>query len=54
VVSDDTMKIYGKREIMPEISEHLLKAGIVVSELSEKELSLEEYFIGIIGGEENA
>lgn len=54
VVSDDTMKIYGKREIMSEISEHLLKAGIVVSELSEKELSLEEYFIGIIGGEENA
>ena len=54
VVSDDTMKIYGKRNMMSELSEYLMKAGIIVSEFSEKELSLEEYFIGITGGEGNA
>jgi ABC-2 type transport system ATP-binding protein len=54
VMADDTMRIYGRRDMMPELSEHLMKAGIVVSELAEKELSLEEYFIGIIGGEEHA
>ena len=54
VMADDTMRIYGRRDMMPELSEHLMKAGIVVSELSEKELSLEEYFIEIIGGEEHA
>ena len=54
VMSDDTMRIYGRREMMSELSGYLMKSGIVVSELSEKELSLEEYFIGIIGGGENA
>ena len=54
VVADDTVKIYGKADIKAELSSHLMEAGIVISELSNKELSLEEYFVSIMGGVENA
>ena len=52
VETDDTVKIYGRSKIMTELSEHLMQAGITVSELTEKEMSLEEYFISITGGRE--
>ena len=51
VETDDAIKIYGKPEIMTELSENMMQAGITVSELSAKEMSLEEYFISITGGE---
>ena len=51
VETDDAIKIYGKPEIMTELSGYMMQAGITVSELSAKEMSLEEYFIGITGGE---
>ncbi|MBP3235225.1 MAG: ABC transporter ATP-binding protein [Eubacterium sp.] len=54
VVSDDTVKIYGKSNMKVELSGYLMQAGIVISELSEKEMSLEEYFMSITGGERNA
>lgn len=54
VVADDTVQIYGNPEIKAELSTYLMKAGIIISELSEKEMSLEEYFMSIMGGEENA
>lgn len=54
VVSDDTVKIYGKSDMKAELSGYLMQAGIVISELSEKEMSLEEYFMSITGGERNA
>lgn len=54
VVADDTVQIYGSPEIKAELSTYLMKAGIIISELSEKEMSLEEYFMSIMGGEENA
>jgi hypothetical protein len=38
---------------MTELSGYLMRAGITVSELSEKELSLEEYFINITGDGNN-
>ena len=53
-MADDTVKIYGKTDIKAELSSHLMEAGIVISELSNKELSLEEYFVSIMGGVENA
>ena len=53
VETDDAVKIYGKPEIMTELSGYLMRAGITVSELSEKELSLEEYFINITGDGNN-
>ena len=37
-----------------ELSKYLMEAGIVISELSEKEQSLEDYFMTITGGEANA
>jgi len=51
IETDDAIKIYGKPEIMTELSENMMQAGITVSELSAKEMSLEEYFISITGGE---
>ena len=54
VIADDTMKIYGKPGIKAEISRHLMDAGIIISELSEKEQSLEEYFMALTGGVANA
>ena len=51
VETDDAIKIHGKPEIMTELSENMMQAGITVSELSAKEMSLEEYFISITGGE---
>lgn len=54
VESDDTVKIFGKPEMKAELSKHLMEAGIVISELSEKEQSLEDYFMTITGGEANA
>ena len=54
VIADDTVKIYGKTDIKAELSSYLMGAGIVISELSNKELSLEEYFVSIMGGEANA
>jgi ABC-2 type transport system ATP-binding protein len=50
VETDDTVKVFGSSAIMPELSGYLMKAGIVISELAEKEMSLEEYFISITGG----
>ena len=51
VETDDAIKIYGKPDIMTELSGYMMQAGITVSEFSAKEMSLEEYFIGITGGE---
>ena len=51
VETDDAIKIFGKPEIMTELSGYIMQAGITVSELAGKEMSLEEYFIGITGGE---
>ena len=51
VETDDAIKIFGKPEIMTELSGYMMQAGITVSELAGKEMSLEEYFIGITGGE---
>ena len=53
VEAEDTVKIYGKQEMKAELARHLMEAGIVVSELSEKEQSLEEYFMTITGGKAN-
>ncbi|MCR5105762.1 MAG: ABC transporter ATP-binding protein [Eubacterium sp.] len=53
VVADDTVKIYGKPEMKAELAGYLMQAQIVVSELSEKEMTLEEYFMSITGGERN-
>ena len=50
VETDDTVKVFGSSAIMPELSGYLMKAGIIISELAEKEMSLEEYFISITGG----
>ncbi|MCR4585828.1 MAG: ABC transporter ATP-binding protein [Lachnospiraceae bacterium] len=54
VIADDTLKVYGKPEIKAGLSRYLMEAGIVITELSEKEQSLEEYFMTLIGGETNA
>ncbi|MCR5249924.1 MAG: ABC transporter ATP-binding protein [Lachnospiraceae bacterium] len=54
VTSDDTMKIFGKPGMKAELSKRLMEAGIVISELSEKEQSLEEYFMTLTGGAANA
>ncbi len=54
VVADDTVKINGKPDMKAELSGYLMQAGIVISELSEKEMTLEEYFMSITGGERNA
>ena len=54
VTADDTLKSFGKSEMKQELSRHLMKAGIVISELSEKEQSLEEYFMTLTGGVVNA
>ena len=54
VESDDEIKIYGKSEIMAELSGYLMNAGILVSELSIKEITLEDYFMSITGGDNNA
>jgi ABC-2 type transport system ATP-binding protein len=54
VEADDTVKIYGKPEMKTELSKYLMEAGILISELSEKEQSLEDYFMTITGGEANA
>ena len=53
VVSDDTLKIYGHGSLKGELSKYLMEAGIVISELSEKEQSLEDYFMALTGGETN-
>lgn len=54
VESDDEIRIYGKSEIMAELSGYLMNAGILVSELSIKEITLEDYFMSITGGDNNA
>lgn len=54
VESEDTLKVYGKSDIKTDLSKYLMEAGIVISELSEKEQSLEDYFMTITGGETNA
>lgn len=53
VTADDTVKIFGKPDMKAELSKHLMEAGIVISELSEKELSLEDYFMTLTGGVAN-
>ena len=53
VTADDTVKIFGKPDMKAELSKHLMEAGIVISELSEKELSLEDYFMTLTGGVTN-
>lgn len=53
VEAGDVVKIYGKPEMKAELAKYLMEAGIVVSELSEKEQSLEEYFMTITGGKAN-
>ncbi len=53
VESDETVKVYAKSDIMTELSGYMMQAGITISELSEKELTLEEYFISITGGGNN-
>ncbi|MBO4389599.1 MAG: ABC transporter ATP-binding protein [Lachnospiraceae bacterium] len=51
VVADEELVIYGNGELKTELSRYLMEAGILISELSEKEVSLEEYFMTITGGE---
>ena len=51
VMSDDAIKVFAKPEIRTEISRLIMEAGIVISELSVKEQTLEEYFMSITGGE---
>ena len=53
VIADDTVKVYGRADMKAELSKHLMEAGIVITELSEKEQSLEEYFMALTGGETN-
>lgn len=53
VTADDTVKVYGRAEMKAELSKHLMETGIVITELSEKEQSLEEYFMALTGGETN-
>ena len=53
VTADDTVKIYGKPGMKAELSKYLMEAGIVISELTEKEQSLEEYFMSLTGGAAN-
>ena len=53
VVSDDTVKIYGKKDIKAVLSKYLMEAGIMVYELADKEQTLEEYFMSITGGNGN-
>ena len=54
VIADDAIKVFAKPEIKTDISRSLMKAGIVITELSVKEQTLEEYFMTITGGNENA
>ena len=51
VMGDDAIKVFAKPEIRTEISRLIMEAGIVISELSVKEQTLEEYFMSITGGE---
>ena len=51
VMGDDALKVFAKPEIRTEISRRIMEAGIVISELSVKEQSLEDYFMSITGGE---
>jgi ABC-2 type transport system ATP-binding protein len=51
VMGDDAIKVFAKPEIRTDISRHIMEAGILISELSVKELTLEEYFMSITGGE---
>ena len=51
VMGDDALKVFAKPEIRTEISKRIMEAGIVISELSVKEQTLEEYFMSITGGE---
>ena len=51
VVEDDRIKVFARSAIMTEISRKLMEKGIVVSELSVKEQTLEEYFMSLTGGE---
>lgn len=53
VESDETVKVFAKSDIMTELSGYMMQAGITISEFSEKELTLEEYFISITGGGNN-
>ena len=53
MVSDDTVKIYGKKDIKAVLSKYLMEAGIMVYELADKEQTLEEYFMSITGGNGN-
>ena len=53
VVADDTIKIFGKSDMKAGLSKYLMEAGIVISELSEKEQTLEEYFMTLTGGEKD-
>ena len=53
VENDDEIKIFGKSEMMTELSGYLMNAGILVSELSVKEITLEDYFMSITGGEKD-
>ena len=53
VIADDTIRIFGKSDMKAELSKYLMEAGIVVSELSEKEQTLEEYFMALTGGEKD-
>ena len=53
VVSGDSIRIFAKSDIKSDIARYLMEADIFVSELSVKEQSLEEYFMNIIGGENN-
>lgn len=53
MVSGDSIRIFAKSDIKSDIARYLMEADILVSELSVKEQSLEEYFMNIIGGENN-
>lgn len=53
VVAEDMLKVYGRPGMKAELSKYLMDAKIVISELSEKEQSLEDYFMTLTGGAAN-
>ena len=53
VEPDGTIRVYASADRIPELSARITERGIVITGLSMKEQTLEEYFMTIIGGDNN-
>lgn len=54
VMPDKTIRLYDMLDEKERLGQFLFDNGVVVTRLAVMETSLEEYFMGVIGGEENA